>query len=153
MSASISTFTKRYYQWSDSLKYFSSISLLAARFYMAWVFFKSGLTKIQDWDTTLFLFEEEYSVPLLNYEVAAFLATAGELVLPVLLVLGLATRFSAVGLFVVNVVAVISLEEIAPAALYLHYLWGILLLQVMVWGSGLLAADTYLSRKLNSGLR
>ena len=58
------------------------IALLLGRLYVAWVFFKAGLTKIDDWGTTLFLFEEEYSVPLLSPEFAAFLATFGELVFP-----------------------------------------------------------------------
>ena len=88
---------------------------LAARAYVAWVFFASGLTKLRDWETTVFLFTEEYHVPLLSPTAAALSGTAGELVLPVLLVLGLAGRFAALGLSVVNVVAVISLAEIAPA--------------------------------------
>ena len=150
MSATLGLFTRKYYQWSDALHHVSSLALLAARIYVAWVFFKSGLTKIQDWDTTLFLFEEEYSVPLLNFEFAAYLATAGELLLPILLVLGLAARFSAIGLTVVNIVAVISLEEIAPAALYLHYVWGLLLLQVVIWGAGSIAVDKWFSQKLQN---
>ena len=59
--------------------------LLALRLFIASVFFKAGLTKIEDWDTTLFLFTEEYSVPLLPPALAAFLGTAGELLLPPLL--------------------------------------------------------------------
>jgi len=72
-------------------------------------FFKSGLTKIESWDKTVFLFQEEYHVPILPPEVAAFLGTFGELVFPVLLVLGLGGRFAALSLFVVNAVAVITL--------------------------------------------
>ena len=118
-----------------------SLALLAARLYVAQVFFQSGLTKLRDWDTTLALFMDEYQVPLLSPEVAAAAGTAGELVLPVLLVLGLGGRFAAAGLSVVNAVAVISLAEIAPAALQQHILWGCLLIGVLLWGPGRWALD------------
>lgn len=122
---------------------------LVARLYVAQVFFMAGLTKIQDWETTLLLFEYEYAVPFISFELAAYLGTIGELVLPVLIVTGLLTRFSAIGLFIVNVVAVISLEEIAPAALYLHYIWGLILLQVTVYGGGKLTVDFAFSKIFN----
>lgn len=139
-----------YQETTQRINLLQHVALLAARFYVAWVFFASGLTKIQDWETTLWLFEEEYSVPFLNHEFAALLATAGELVLPVLLVLGLATRFSALGLFIVNVVAVISLEDIAPAAYNLHLVWGILLANVFIFGAGYLSADKQISKRFSS---
>jgi putative oxidoreductase len=119
-----------------SLDALQSPVLLIARVYVAWVFFASGLTKLRDWGTTVALFTDEYKVPLLPPAVAAFMGTAGELVLPILLVIGLATRFSALGLFVVNAVAVIALQEIAPAALQQHILWGALLLGIAVFGGG-----------------
>lgn len=147
MSA-IALVSRKYYEVSAVVGHLASVAALAARAYISWVFFASGLTKIRDWDTTLFLFEEEYSVPLLSPEVAAWLATAGELLLPVLLLLGLLTRFSAAGLFIINIVAVISLESIPAAALYLHYVWGILLLQLLVWGAGKLSADAFLAPRL-----
>ncbi len=109
---------------------------LAARIYVGQVFFLSGLTKIRDWDTTLALFADEYKVPLLPTALAAFMGTAGELVLPVLLVLGLGGRFAALGLSVVNVVAVLALQEIAPAALQQHVFWGALLAGVAIYGPG-----------------
>ena len=120
-----------------------SVTLLAARFYVAWVFFKSGLTKLRDWDSTLLLFEYEYAVPVLNFEVAAYLATFGEIVLPILLVVGLFGRKMALGLFIVNYVAVISLEEIPTAAFNEHILWGALLVLVAIWGAGKLSLDHY----------
>lgn len=109
---------------------------LAARLYVAHAFFLSGLTKIRDWDTTLALFTDEYHVPLLPPALAAVMGTTGELLLPVLLVLGLGGRFAALGLSVVNVVAVLSLEEIAPAALQQHVFWGSLLAGVAIYGPG-----------------
>ncbi|WP_430417965.1 DoxX family protein [Methylibium petroleiphilum] len=116
---------------------------LAARVYVGAVFFRSGLTKIADWDTTLALFQDEYKVPLLPPHLAAILGTGGELVLPVLLVLGLFGRFGALGLSVMNVVAVLSLEEIAPAALQQHVFWGSLLAALALWGPGKWSLDAW----------
>lgn len=118
-----------------------SLLLLGARLLVAKAFFWSGLTKLRDWDSTLALFQDEYQVPLLSPELAAYAGTAGELVLPVLLALGLGARGAAVGLLVVNGVAVLSLTEIAPAALLQHQLWGVLALLVLVWGPGRLSVD------------
>jgi putative oxidoreductase len=116
---------------------------LAARLYVAKVFFWSGLTKLRDWDITVALFTDEYHVPLLAPEVAALLGTAGELALPVLLALGLAGRFAALGLSVVNIVAVISLAEIAEPALMQHVFWGSLLLGLALWGPGRWSIDAW----------
>jgi len=124
-----------------ALEMAQSLSLLLARLYVAQVFFLSGLTKIRDWSVTLALFQDEYQVPLLPPEWAAYAGTAGELVLPVLLALGLGGRFAALGLSVLNAVAVLSLAEIAPAALAGHQLWGVLLLMVALWGAGRFSVD------------
>lgn len=123
------------------------VALLAARFYVAWVFFKAGLTKLRDWDSTLMLFEYEYAVPVLNFEVAAYLATFGEIVLPIMLVLGIFGRKAALGIFVVNYIAVISFEDMPAAALNEHILWGVLMLVVAVWGAGKLSLDNLLKIK------
>lgn len=117
------------------------LAALLARAYLAQVFFLSGLTKVRDWDTTLLLFTEEYKVPLLSPEVAAVMGTAGELVLPVLLLFGLAGRFAALGLSVVNVMAVLSLSEIAPAAMQQHITWGVLLAALALYGVGKWSVD------------
>ncbi|MBP9062039.1 MAG: DoxX family protein, partial [Rhodoferax sp.] len=122
------------------------VAALLARLYVAKVFFMSGLTKLRDWDITLALFMDEYKVPLLSPEVAAVMGTAGELALPVLLVFGLGTRFAALGLSVVNVVAVLSLTDIAPAALQQHVFWGSLLAAIAIFGPGRLALDHWVQR-------
>lgn len=124
------------------------LAQLAARLYIAQVFFASGLTKLRDWDTTLALFTDEYHVPLLAPEVAAVLGTAGELVLPLLLALGLAGRFAAAGLFVVNAVAVVSLMDISPAALQQHLFWGSLLIGLLLWGPGRWSLDRFVAPRL-----
>ncbi|MDP3605106.1 MAG: DoxX family membrane protein, partial [Polaromonas sp.] len=82
-------------RFSAALDLLQPAAALAARIYVGQVFFLSGLTKLRDWEITVALFTDEYRVPLLPPAVAAFMGTAGELVLPVLLVLGLAGRFSA----------------------------------------------------------
>ena len=80
---------------------------------------------------------------LLPPDVAAVLGTGGELVLPVLLVVGLFGRFGALGLSVVNAVAVLSLPEIAPAALQQHVFWGSLLALIVLWGPGRWSLDAW----------
>lgn len=119
------------------------LAQLAARLYVAQAFFLSGLTKLRDWNITLALFQDEYQVPLLPPAVAAVAGTTGELVLPVLLALGLAGRFAAAGLSVVNVVAVVSLAEIAAPALQQHVFWGSLLLGLLLWGPGRWSLDRF----------
>ena len=128
------------------------VAALLARLYVAQVFFLSGLTKIRDWDITLALFMDEYKVPLLPPALAAVMGTAGELVLPLLLVLGLGGRFAALGLSVVNVVAVASLAEIAPAALQQHVFWGALLAGIAIYGPGRISVDHWLVRRLGAAL-
>ena len=137
--------------WLEALQ---PLALLAARLYVARVFFLSGLTKIQDWEITLALFADEYQVPLVPPELAAYAGTAGELVLPVLLALGLAGRFGAMGLFVLNIVAVLSLQEIADAALQQHVFWGSLLAGLVLWGPGKWSLDRFVApRFLGSATR
>src|SRR5881394_2194169 len=80
---------------SRGLQAFAPAVDLVVRLFVASVFFKSGLTKIATWSSTLSLFENEYAVPLLPPEIAAFLGTGVELAFPVLLVIGLGTRLSA----------------------------------------------------------
>ena len=131
---------------TQALNALQPVAALVARLYVANVFFASGLTKIRDWDTTLALFTYEYQVPVLSPAVAAAMGTAGELGLPVMLALGLGSRFAALGLSVVNVVAVVSLSEIAPTALQQHILWGALLVGIAVFGPGGLALDRWVQR-------
>ena len=87
------------------------IFLLGLRLWLAKVFFMAGLTKIQSWDTTLMLFEYEYTVPIIPFDIAAYLSTAAELAIPVFLVLGLLTRLNVVALFVLNYVAAIFISR------------------------------------------
>jgi len=134
--------------WLDrAMNTLQPAAALAARLYVAKAFFLSGLTKVQDWGVTVDLFTYEYQVPLLPPELAAVMGTAGELGLPVLLVLGLGGRFAPLGLSFVNAVAVISLMEIAPAALEQHFSWGLLLAALAIFGNGPWAVDRWLTLK------
>lgn len=115
--------------------------LLLLRLWVANVFFKSGLTKLDDWDTTLLLFTEEYHVPLLPPAAAAVMGTFGETVFSSLLVAGLFGRFAAAGLFVVNLMAVISYPGLTDVTRQFHLYWGMLLLVLFACGPGCLSLD------------
>ncbi|AMC37194.1 hypothetical protein VN23_20935 [Janthinobacterium sp. B9-8] len=129
------------------MQHLSPIFNLGLRIYLAQVFFLSGLTKIRNWDSTLFLFNFEYQVPLIPPEIAAMMATGGELILPVLLISGTLGRFAAVGLFILNAVAVISYPALPPIAVKDHYLWGALLAVVAIYGAGKWSVDEWLNRR------
>ncbi len=126
--------------------------LLGLRVYVAWQFLKSGWLKLMDWDTTLFLFTEEYHVPLLPPGLAAVAGTAGEIVFPLLLIAGLFTRYAALGLAAVNVMAVVSYREVLlgegfEAALGQHYFWGLMLLVVLLFGAGRWSLDALVGKR------
>jgi putative oxidoreductase len=129
-----------------------SAFLAAIRIWVGWEFFKSGWLKVSNWDSTLFLFREEYHVPFLPSNLAAVLGAGGELVFPVMLWLGIASRLGALGLSAVNAMAVIAyahvlLGEGFEAALGQHYLWGLALLTVAIVGPGSVSVDQWLVRR------
>ncbi len=127
---------------------FQSLALLSARWYVGKVFFISAWVSLHDWSGTLSLYEDDFHVPVLPPHVAAYLGTGGELVLPVLLFAGLATRFGAAGLSVVNLVAYLSISDLPPAAVMGHVLWACLLGTVVLWGPGMLSLDHLIARRL-----
>jgi len=129
---------------------FVPLLLLFCRLWVAWVFFNSGLVKIATWDSTLYLFELEYQVPLLPWELAAYMGTAAELILPIFLALGLFTRPMAAILFVFNIIAVVSYPVLWEQGFYDHQLWGLMILIVIVWGPGPISADKLIKSKLQS---
>ena len=120
---------------------------LLLRLWVAYAFWVSGLAKIQSWDSTLYLFQEEYSVPLLPPEIAAYLGTAVELAFPVLLAFGLLGRFAAGVLFLFNIVAVISYPDLNAAGLEQHKVWGIMSLVCLLHGPGKLSLDYWIGRR------
>jgi putative oxidoreductase len=120
---------------------------LAVRLVVGAAFFQSGLTKIQSWDTTLALFENEYSVPLLPPDVAAYAGTFTEMFFPVLLALGLGGRLAAGVLFVFNIIAVISYADLSEAGIMQHQYWGLLLLITLRHGPGKISIDHFVHRR------
>lgn len=138
--------TSTYCAFTRALHFAAPLVDLGIRLHVASVFFNSGLVKIQSWDTTLMLFENEYAVPLLPSDIAAYLGAAAELSLPVLLVMGLAGHFSALALFLFNVVAVISYPDLSEVGMQQHFQWGLLLAWLSVHGPGKLSVDAWLMR-------
>jgi putative oxidoreductase len=115
---------------------------LALRVFPALVFWQSGRTKVEGLftikESTWFLFKEEYALPLIPSDLAAVLGTTAEHVLPILLVLGLFTRFAALGLL--GMTAVIEIF-VYPDAWVTHGLWAASFLALISWGPGRLSVD------------
>lgn len=125
---------------------------LATRLYVGWVFFKSGSHKIGNWEQTIWLFESEYRTPILSPSSAAILGTFGELAFPIFIWLGFYGRLSALGLSMVNAMAVVSyahvlLAEGFAAAIGQHKLWGFMLAMLAIYGPGKLSLDYLLVRR------
>lgn len=114
---------------------------LAARLYLAQAFFKSGILRFKDWmngnfDNQIFLFSLEHPVPGIPADIAAYAATTGEIVLPILLVLGLFGRFAAAGILIMT--AIIEFTYLHSAE---HVIWAILAMSIFIKGPGMLSAD------------
>ena len=123
---------------------------LIGRLAIGLVFWNSGRTKVQDWnifhvnDSTLFLFKEEYKLPVVPPELAALGAQVAEHAFPILLILGLATRFSALALLVMTLVIQIF---VYPNAYVVHGTWAAILLMLIKYGPGQISADNFISRR------
>ena len=118
-----------------------SLAAFGLRLFPASVFFASGRSKVEGFsiaDSTWFLFEHEYALPLIPSDLAAVMATVAEHVLPVLLVLGIATRLSALGLL--GMTAVIQIF-VYPDAWPTHLSWAAILLYLVRHGGGRLSLD------------
>ena len=143
-------FTQRICQLTNpavrGLDFLAPLADLGLRVWVGIVFLKSGLAKIQSMESTIMLFENEYQVPLLSPEIAAYLGTFTELVFPVLLIIGLGGRFSALVLFLFNIVAVISYPTLNPGGVEQHQIWGLMLLVTLLHGPGKLSVDHFIGR-------
>lgn len=134
---------------------------LLARFSIAAVFWKSGQTKIEGFaidliegtvslgiprfaDSTIDLFRDEYKLPLVPPEIAAFLATVAEHSFPILLLIGLATRLSALALLAMTIVIQVL---VYPGAYPVHGVWAVALLYLMAHGPGPLSVDHVVARR------
>lgn len=123
--------------------------LLIARLGIAGVFFMSGRTKVEGWltitDGTYELFRTEYVLPLIPPEIAAAAATWSEHLFSILLVLGFATRFSALALFMMTLTIQIF---VYPDAWPTHLSWAAILLPLMFHGGGAWSVDHLLDRRI-----
>ena len=114
---------------------------LMLRVFPALVFWQSGRTKVEGFsikESTWFLFEHEYALPLIPHGAAAVMATAAEHLLPVLLILGLFTRLSALGLLAMTAVIQIF---VYPGAWQTHGLWAACFVALILRGPGRLSLD------------
>jgi putative oxidoreductase len=135
-----------------------SLAQLMLRLALAVPFWKSGILKwngfLQLNDTAIYLFSDEFKLHLPGgpYDfpapaVMAFLSGSGEIIFPVLLVLGFGTRFAATGLLLMTCI----IELTVPDGWPIHITWAAMALAIMAWGPGRLSIDHAL-RQL-SGLR
>ncbi len=137
--------------WATSL---TPLALLLLRLPVAWVFWRSGRTKVEGWNifsitpSQPFLFEHEFGMPF--PVLSAHVTAIAEHVLPILLVLGLATRFSALGLLIMT--AVIQLFIFPGAWASTHMWWAVTLVAVLILGPGKLSLD-YLFGRAFGGAR
>jgi len=133
--------------WLERVPYaFLAIPLRLA---MATVFWNSAMTKLANWDTTVALFVDEYKVPLLPPEVAAYIAATIELTTPVLLVLGLLTRPAAAVLLAMTLVIEVF---VYPLAWPTHIQWAAMLLVLLCRGPGRLSIDHWLWKRFGATL-
>ena len=108
-------------------------------------FFRSGMLKLQSFDTAITLFRDEYLLPLLPPELAAYMGTTVELSAPVLLVLGLGARFGAAALLAMTLtIQFLVYPENWPE----HLMWGSILAYVLSRGAGKLSIDRLIALRL-----
>lgn len=120
---------------------------LIARLSIAGVFWQSGQTKVEGWrvtDTAIALFQDEYRLPLIDPTLAAYLAAFAEHFFPILLAIGLATRYAALALLVMTLVIEIF---VYPDAWPTHGTWAACFLLLMTRGAGEISLDHLIARR------
>jgi putative oxidoreductase len=139
------TLRSRYVSIRDWLGRFPmSILQLGLRVGVGLVFFNAGLLKFKSFEFAVKLFQDEYKVPLLDPAVAARMATFNELTFPVLLFLGLASRWATLPLLG----QLLVMEYVYPNAWSDHLLWGSVLLFILTRGPGAFSLDYLIERYL-----
>ena len=123
------------------------IADLVMRVWVGNVFWKEGLQKVENWDNTVSMFKNSYMVSSFPPSFAASTATAAELVLPILLVFGIAGRAAAGALFLYNIMIVVQHPDMSSHDLILHQVWGILLLAVTLRGPGTISIDHFVRQR------
>jgi putative oxidoreductase len=145
--ASARAMVGRLLQWLNRVPY--AVLALPLRLAVATVFWNSAMAKLANWETTISLFTDDYKVPLLPPEVAAHMVLTIELTTPVLLVLGLLTRFAA--LVLLGMTAVIEIF-VYPQAWPTHIQWAAMLLVLLSRGAGAASIDHWLWRRFGKVL-
>jgi putative oxidoreductase len=135
-------------RWLESVPYW--LLALPLRFAVATVFWNSGTSKLANWNTAIELFTEEYKVPVLPPEIAAYMAASIELTTPVLLVLGLLTRPAA--LVLLGMTTFIEIF-VYPQAWPTHIQWAAMLLVLVCRGPGTLSIDHLVRRRFDAAAR
>lgn len=115
---------------------------LFIRFWIASIFFKSGLVKWSSWQSTVSLFRFEYKTPFITPEAAAFLSMGIELVAPVFLVVGLGTRLAALPMLIMAIVIQLTYLDLVE-----HYYWMMLLGLLVLKGPGPLSLDYWIATR------
>jgi putative oxidoreductase len=137
------------------LGYAKPVVDLCLRLWVADAFFKAGLAKIANMDSTIDLFTNTYQVPLLSPTVAAYLGTGVELIVPLFLAFGFFGRLAAGFMFVYNIICVVSFPDLWPDGFWAglfgsafkdHKIWGLMLLVTFVYGPGKLSVDYLVMR-------
>ncbi len=121
---------------------FSPFLFLVIRLWMANIFFKSGLTKIGSWQTTVSLFSYEYKTPFFGPEVAAYLATSIELIAPVFIAIGLLTRLAAIPMLIMTLFIQFTYKDLPE-----HYYWMMLISLLILKDPGVFSFDYWLKKR------
>ena len=140
--------TRRVMGWLESIPY--ALLAIPLRVAVATVFWNSAMTKLPNWDLTVALFADEYQVPLLPPELAAYMAVTIELTTPVMLVLGFLTRPAAA--ILLGMTAVIQIF-VYPMAWPTHIQWAAMLLVLLARGPGKLSLDWLIWRRVAGSVR
>jgi putative oxidoreductase len=129
--------------------FISPLLFLALRYWMADIFWRSCHSKMQSWSTTVMLFKNEYKVPCLPPETAAYLTVITEFICPILLLLGLAARFATIPMLVVT--AVIQFTYLQS---HEHFYWAVFLGLILCYGPGPISIDYFIKKKFmkNNGI-
>ncbi len=135
---------KIYKIFMNNVSILQTLLLVVLRLWIARVFFLSGLVKISDFSNTIALFKDEYNVPFIPPIFAAVSATTFELLCPVLLVIGLASRLSTLPLLAMTAVIQFTYDQNIQ-----HAYWAMILTTILAFGPGKLSVDNFIYNKFS----
>lgn len=128
------------------IKFFECLCMpllvLFIRIWVGKIFWYSGLTKIATWDLAVYLFRQEYKVPVVSPEIAAYLATGFELSCPILLLFGFMSRIAAIPMLIMTAVIQFTYLDLID-----HLYWAICLYVIIFYGPGWISVDAVIRKK------